>query len=126
APAEVRDRPGGGGSAAAAGGARRREGSGAPPVRRGVGGAAIVHGAEGMMQAPLTYESGRKVKESSDFSRQHQALLVSATGRPVAGALHLVSKSHESSYDGAWQVPKDSAYDAESFMDYMMRPEQLV
>ena len=28
------------------------EGSGAPPVRGGAGGAAILHGAEGMMQAP--------------------------------------------------------------------------
>jgi hypothetical protein len=90
-----------------------------------------------MPQAPLAYESGRYVKETFDFSKQHQALLAAATGRPVAGVMvsdqtidwfagkHFVSKGYENYYHGAWQVLKDLGYDAEPFLDYLIKPEQL-
>ena len=77
------------------------------------------------------------MKEIFDFSKQHQALLAAATGRPLAGVLvsdqtidwfagkHYVSKGYENYYHGAWQVLKDLGYDAEPFLDYLMTPEQL-
>jgi hypothetical protein len=90
-----------------------------------------------MPHAPLAFESGRYVKETFDFSRQHQALLAASTGRPVAGVMvsdqtidwfagkHFVSKGYENYYHGAWQVLKDLGYDAEPFLDYLMKPGQL-
>jgi hypothetical protein len=36
-----------------------------------------------------------------------------------------VAKGYENYYHGAWQVMKDLGYDAEPFLDYLMRPEQL-
>ncbi len=90
-----------------------------------------------MPDDPLSYESGRYVKENFDFSREHQAILAAATGRPVAGVLvsdqtidwftgkHYVAKGYDNYYHGAWQVLKDLGYDSEPFLDYLMQPGQL-
>jgi hypothetical protein len=90
-----------------------------------------------MPEGPLSYESGRYVKENFDFSRDHQSVLAAATGRPIAGVLvgdqtidwfagkHYVSKAYENYAHGAWQVMKDLGYDAEPFLDYLMTPAQL-
>ncbi len=90
-----------------------------------------------MPEGPLSYESGRYVKENFDFSRDHQSILAAATGRPVAGVMvgdqtidwfagkHHVSKAYDNYYHGAWQVMKDLGYDSEPFLDYLMKPEQL-
>lgn len=90
-----------------------------------------------MPKLPLAYESGQYVKETFDFSKQHQALLAAVTGLPVAGVLvsdqtidwfngkHYVSKGYDNYYHGAWQLLKDLGYDAEPFLDYLMKPEQL-
>jgi hypothetical protein len=90
-----------------------------------------------MPQAPLAYESGRYVKEIFDFSAQHRDLLASAAARPIAGVMvgdqtidwfagkHFVGKGYENYYHGAWQLMKDLGYDAEPFLDYLAKPEQL-
>jgi len=88
-------------------------------------------------KGPLEYESGRYVKETFDFAKQHRELLASMEPRPVAGIVvgdqtidwftgkHYVSKGYENYYRGAWQVLKDLSYDAEPFLDWMMTPELL-
>jgi hypothetical protein len=88
-------------------------------------------------EPPLSYESGRYVKEVFDFSRKHQALLASMRPVPGAGILvsdqtidwhtgrHYVAKGYENYYHGAWQILKDLGYDAEPFLDYLMTPQQL-
>jgi hypothetical protein len=90
-----------------------------------------------MPQAPLSYESGRYVKEIFDFSANHRDLLAEATPRPIAGIMvgdqtidwfagkHFVGKGYENYHRGAWQVMKDLGYDAEPFLDYLTKPEQL-
>ena len=88
-------------------------------------------------EPPLSYESGRYVKEIFDFSQKHRKLLAELRPLPVAGILvsdqtidwyagkHFVSKGYENYYHGAWQLMKDLSYDAEPFLDYLMTPEQL-
>jgi hypothetical protein len=90
-----------------------------------------------MPQTPLCYESGRYVKEIFDFSATHRDLLAEATARPIAGIMvgdqtidwfagkHFVGKGYENCYRGSWQVMKDLGYDAEPFLDYLAKPEQL-
>ncbi len=90
-----------------------------------------------MPEGPLSYESGRYVKENFDFSRDHQAVLAAAAAQPLAGIIvgdqtidwftgkHYVSKGYENYYHGAWQVMKDLGYDSEPFLDYLMTPGQL-
>jgi hypothetical protein len=90
-----------------------------------------------MPQGPLAYESGRYVKEIFDLSAKHRDLLASAVARPVAGVMvgdqtidwfagkHFVGKGYENYYHGAWQLLKDLGYDAEPFLDYLTKPEQL-
>jgi hypothetical protein len=90
-----------------------------------------------MPQGPLAYASGKYVKENFDFMARHRDLLAAATARPIAGVMvgdqtidwfagkHYVSKGYENYYHGAWQVMKDLGYDAEPFLDWMTRPEQL-
>jgi hypothetical protein len=90
-----------------------------------------------MPEQPLAYESGRYVKEIFDFSQKHRALFASTRPQPIAGVMvgsqtidwftgkKHVSKGYENYYHGAWQVMKDLGYDAEPFLDYLMRPELL-
>ena len=90
-----------------------------------------------MPEGPLSYESGRYVKENFVFSRDHQAVLAAASNQPLAGVMvgdqtidwftgkHYVSKGYENYYHGAWQVMKDLGYDSEPFLDYLMTPGQL-
>jgi hypothetical protein len=90
-----------------------------------------------MPETPLSYESGRYVKENFDFARKHQSILAAAAGQPVAGVMvgdqtidwftgkHHVSKAYDNYYHGAWQVMKDLGYDSEPFLDYLMKPDQL-
>ncbi len=90
-----------------------------------------------MPESPLSYDSGRYVKEIFDFSAKHREVFAAAKPRPIAGVMvgsqtidwfagkHHVAKGYENYYHGAWQVMKDLGYDAEPFLDYLMRPEQL-
>ena len=90
-----------------------------------------------MPEGPLSYESGRYVKENLRFLAEASGAARRGPGRPVAGVLvsdqtidwftgkHYVSKAYENYYHGAWQVMKDLGYDAEPFLDYLMTPEQL-
>lgn len=90
-----------------------------------------------MPESPLSYESGRHVKEVFDLSAKHRELLAAARPQPIAGVVvgdqtidwfagkHHNSKGYENYYHGAWQVMKDLGYDSEPFLDYLMRPEQL-
>ena len=90
-----------------------------------------------MPQGPLAYESGRYVKESFDLAAKYRDLFAAATARPVAGVMvgdqtidwfagkHFVAKGYDNYYHGAWQVMKDLGYDAEPFLDYLAKPEQL-
>ena len=90
-----------------------------------------------MPQGPLAYESGRYVKESFDLSARYRDLFAAAAARPVAGVMvgdqtidwfagkHFVAKGYDNYYHGAWQVMKDLGYDAEPFLDYLTKPEQL-
>jgi hypothetical protein len=90
-----------------------------------------------MPEGPLSYESGRYVKENFDFARDHQDVFAAADAQPLAGVMvgdqtidwfagkHYVSKGYENYYHGAWQVMKDLGYDSEPFLDYLMTPAQL-
>ena len=90
-----------------------------------------------MPQGPLSYDSGRYVKETFDLAAKHRDLLAAASPRPIAGVMvgdqtidwfagrHFVGKGYENYYHGAWQVMKDLGYDAEPFLDYLAKPEQL-
>jgi hypothetical protein len=90
-----------------------------------------------MPEGPLSYESGRYVKEIFDSSQKHRDLFAAAVSQPIAGVMvgdqtidwftgrKHVAKGYENYYHGAWQVMKDLGYDSEPFLDYLMRPEQL-
>jgi hypothetical protein len=90
-----------------------------------------------MPEPPLAYASGRYTKETFDFLEKHQDLLRRQRPAPVAGVMvgdqtidwysgkHFVSKAYDNCYHGAWQVLKDSNYDAEPFLDYAVTPELL-
>jgi hypothetical protein len=90
-----------------------------------------------MPESPLSYESGRHVKEIFDLAAKHRELLAAARPQPVAGVLvgdqtidwftgkHHNAKGYDNYYHGAWQVMKDLGYDAEPFLDWLMRPELL-
>jgi hypothetical protein len=90
-----------------------------------------------MPESPLSYESGRYVKEVFDVAAKHRALFATARPQPIAGVIvgsqtidwftgkHHNSKGYDNYYHGAWKVMKDLGYDAEPFLDYLMRPEQL-
>ena len=88
-------------------------------------------------ESPLSYESGRYVKEIFDVAAKHRELFAEARPQPVAGVMvgdqtidwfagkHHNSKGYDNYYHGAWQVMKDLGYDSEPFLEYLMRPEQL-
>jgi hypothetical protein len=90
-----------------------------------------------MPERPLRYESGRYVKEIFDWAEEHRELLRTTQPAPVAGILvgsqtvdwykaeHFVLGAYPNSYNGAFQLFKDSSYDAEPFLDYAMTAEML-
>jgi Beta-galactosidase trimerisation domain/Hypothetical glycosyl hydrolase 6 len=90
-----------------------------------------------MPEGPQSYDSGRYVKETFDFSQKHRALLDAVKARPIAGVIvgdqtidwftgrHYVAKGYENYYHGAWQALKDLGYDSEPFLDWMMTADQL-
>jgi hypothetical protein len=90
-----------------------------------------------MPESPLSYDSGRYVKEVFDLSAKHRDLFAAARPKPIAGVIvgdqtidwfsgkHHVAKGYENYYRGAWQVMKDLGYDSEPFLDWMMAPELL-
>jgi hypothetical protein len=90
-----------------------------------------------MSEGPLTYESGRYVKEIFDFASKHESLLRSVKPAPQAGVLvgsqtvdwyrgqKFVPHAYQNYYQGAYQLLKDIGYDAEPFLDYEMTGKQL-
>jgi hypothetical protein len=90
-----------------------------------------------MPERPLRYEAGRYVKEIFDWADENRELLLSTQPTPVAGILvgsqtvdwykaeHFVPGAYPNAYNGAFQLLKDSSYDAEPFLDYAMTAETL-
>lgn len=90
-----------------------------------------------MPERPLRYEAGRYVKEIFDWSDESRQVLGSTQPAPVAGILvgsqtvdwykaeHFVLGAYPNAYNGAFQLLKDSSYDAEPFLDYAMTAETL-
>ena len=90
-----------------------------------------------MPEGPLTYESGRYVKEYFDFASAHRSLLRSVKPAPSAGVLvgsqtidwyrgqMFVPQAYQNYYQGAYQLLKDLSYDAEPFLDYELTGERL-
>ncbi|PYQ13877.1 MAG: hypothetical protein DMF80_14010 [Acidobacteria bacterium] len=90
-----------------------------------------------MPERPLRYEAGRYVKETFDWADQNRDLLRSTRPAPVAGILvgsqtvdwykaeHFVLGAYSNAYNGAFQLLKDSSYDAEPFLDYATTAETL-
>lgn len=88
-------------------------------------------------ETPLSYESGRYVKEIFDFQQKHDALLRGLRSRPQAGILvgsqtidwytgkHYNSKGYPNYFHGAYQVFKANSYEAEPFVDWQMTPDLL-
>jgi hypothetical protein len=86
---------------------------------------------------PLSYESGRYVKETFDFQEKHDALLRSVRSRPQAGILvgaqtidwysgkHFASKGYENYAHGAYQALKANGLESEPFLDWQMSPQLL-
>jgi len=88
-------------------------------------------------EGPLSYESGRYVKEIFDFQQKHDALLRSVRSKPQAGILvgaqtidwyagkHFVGKAYENYAHGAYQVLKANGIESEPFLDWQMTPQML-
>jgi hypothetical protein len=88
-------------------------------------------------ESPLSYESGRYVKEVFDFQQKHDALLRSVRSQPQAGILvggqtidwyagrHFVGKAYENAAHGAYQVLKANGFESEPFLDWRMSPGLL-
>ena len=88
-------------------------------------------------EGPLSYESGRYVKEIFDFQQKHDTLLRSLRSRPQAGILvgaqtidwysgkHFVGKAYENAAHGAYQALKANGFESEPFLDWQMSPELL-
>ena len=88
-------------------------------------------------EGPLSYESGRYVKEIFDFQQQHDALLRSVRSRPQTGILvgaqtidwysgkHFVGKAYENYAQGAYQALKANSLESEPFLDWQMSPQLL-
>jgi hypothetical protein len=86
---------------------------------------------------PLSYESGRYVKEIFDFQQKNDALLRSVRSQPQVGILvgdqtidwyegkHFVVKAYENSAHGAYQLLKANGFESEPFLDWQMSPELL-
>jgi hypothetical protein len=86
---------------------------------------------------PLSYESGRYVKEIFDFQQKNDKLLRSLKSRPQVGVMvgsqtidwytgkHYVSKAYANYYHGAWSLLKANSIEAEPFLDWSMTPELL-
>ena len=90
-----------------------------------------------MPEGPLSYESGRYVKEIFDFASWHASLLRSAKPVPQVGILvgsqtinwyrgqKFVPGAYANYYHGAYQLLKNLSYDAEPFLDYETTAERL-
>ncbi len=88
-------------------------------------------------QGPLSYNSGRYVREIFDFQQKHDALLRSLRSRPHVGIIvgaqtidwysgaHFAAKAYENYARGAYQVLKANSFEAEPFLDWQMSPELL-
>jgi len=90
-----------------------------------------------MPKGPLSYESGKYVKENFDLIAKHDALLRSLGSQPKVGILvgsqtidwytgtKFVARAYSNYFHGAFQLCKENGIDAEPFLDYRMKPEQL-
>ena len=88
-------------------------------------------------EGPLSYDSGRYVKQIFDFQQKHDSLLRSLRPRPQAGIMvgdqtidwysgkHYVSKAYENYAHGAYALLKANSFEAEPFLDWQMSPELL-
>jgi hypothetical protein len=90
-----------------------------------------------MPQPPSFYPAGRYTRETFDFLEKHDKLLRGLQPAPVAGVMvgdqtidwhagkYFVAKAYDNCYHGAWQILKDSNYDAEPFLDYSITAQTL-
>ena len=88
-------------------------------------------------EGPLSYDSGRYVKEIFDFQQKNDALLRSVRSQPQVGILvgdqtidwyagkHFVAKAYENCAHGAYQLLKANGFESEPFLDWQMSPELL-
>ncbi len=88
-------------------------------------------------EGPLSYDSGRYVKETFDFHQKHLPLLRDLKPQPQAGILvggqtidwyageHFVGKAYENAARGAWSLLKSLSYESEPFLDWQMSPKLL-
>ncbi len=90
-----------------------------------------------MPKGPLFYDSGKYVKNSFDFVQKNETLLRSVKPQPQVGILvgsqtidwyagkKFVAGAYSNYFHGAFQLCKDNSIDAEPFLDYEMKTEQL-
>jgi hypothetical protein len=88
-------------------------------------------------EGPLSYDSGRYVRQIFDFQQKHDSLLRSVRSRPQAGILvgaqtidwysgkHFVGKAYENSAHGAYNVLKANGFESEPFLDWQMSADLL-
>jgi hypothetical protein len=88
-------------------------------------------------EGPLSYESGRYVKEVFDWQQKNDWLLRSLKSQPQVGILvgdqtidwyagkHFVAKAYQNCYHGAYQLLKANGYESEPFLDWQMSPQLL-
>lgn len=88
-------------------------------------------------EGPLSYESGRYVKQIFDFQQKHDGLLRTLKSRPQAGIMvgkqtidwyggkHFVGHAYPNYFHGAYRLFKGNSYEAEPFLDWQLSPELL-
>lgn len=88
-------------------------------------------------QSPLSFESGREVRDMFDFRREHLSLLKTLKPHPQAGILvsdqtinwhagkTFVASAYSNYYHGAFNLLKSLSVDAEPFLDWMMSKDVL-
>ena len=86
---------------------------------------------------PLSFDSGRYVKQTFDFQQENDILLRSVRSQPQVGLLvgsqtidwysgkHFVGKAYENCWHGAYQLLKANSYESEPFLDWQMSPQLL-
>jgi hypothetical protein len=86
---------------------------------------------------PLSYESGRYVKEVFAFEQKNCDLLIRLESQPQVGILvgsqtidwyqgrHFVGKAYPNYFHGAYLLLKSHSYEAQPFLDWQMSPERL-
>ncbi|MGH9585299.1 MAG: beta-galactosidase trimerization domain-containing protein, partial [Bryobacteraceae bacterium] len=86
---------------------------------------------------PLSYESGRYVKETFDFEQKYSDLLANLHSQPQVGLLvgsqtidwyqgrKFVHSAYPNYFHGAYLLLKAQSYEPEPFLDWQMSPDRL-